>query len=74
MNEQPLFHALADPKRAALLGAAGGAAKGLLVGAVVGKWLAWMSLGAALGAVCGYGLARLRRATASEAPAAWEAA
>lgn len=74
MNEATLFHTLADPKRAALLGAVGGAAKGLVVGAVVGKWLLWMSLGAAAGAVFGYGLARLRRATGTPEAAEWEAA
>jgi hypothetical protein len=72
MNTDLVFDTLADPRRAAVLGAAGGALKGLLVGAVVGKWLWWMSLGAAAGAAGGYVVARL--APARQTGPEWEAA
>jgi len=62
-----LSSTLADPRRAALLGAVAGAAKGLLVGAVTGKLLLFSLLGAAGGAATSLVLSRLARGGAAAA-------
>lgn len=58
-----LTDTLTDPRKAALIGAATGTLKGLVVGAVAGKLLVFAALGAVGGAAfgaCGAYLARRR--------------
>lgn len=60
----PITETLANPRKAALLGAATGAVKGLLLGAVAGKLLLFTAAGAAGGAVVGAGLSWFSRRAA----------
>ena len=57
----PITETLANPRKAALIGAATGAVKGVLVGAVAGKLLLFTALGAAGGAATGAALSWFSR-------------
>jgi hypothetical protein len=62
----PITETLADPRKAALIGAATGAVKGVLVGAVAGKLLLFTALGAAGGAATGAVLSWYSRRAAEQ--------
>lgn len=62
----PIAETLANPRKAALLGAATGAVKGVLVGAVAGKVLLFTAAGAAGGAAVGAALSWYSRRAAAQ--------